>query len=306
MERLSIIAAAYGLGDVLGHRRMGGTNDNYAITTPSGAYLCKILVNTTVDNILAGLPFLRRLEEYGFTKAVPYLRTPDGRTVLQEPDFAAVVLPFLDGTRPVPSVEVSREVGVVLARMHQVPADGLPDKRHWIDGRYLPETLAAALQRHGADRMPETLRVVDDLRGFDPRAFPQVIIHGDLDCSNSLMTDAGIRFLDWQDVAVGAAIMDVAGAVLGYCFTKRGEQWDFQPDLYDVLASAYGSIRRLSRFEIDNLGAAVRYVAITQPIWLMSVWDQYRAGQEMDETSLFYWAYGLYRLCLPDWPRLGA
>ncbi|HEY2791125.1 MAG TPA: phosphotransferase [Micromonosporaceae bacterium] len=293
---LNDIAAAYGLGEVLGHRRMGGTNDNYAITTPSGAYLCKIIVNMPIDDILAGLPFLRRLEEYGFSEAVFYLRTPDGRTALQTPDYAAVVLPFLEGTRPVPSVEVSRQVGAELARMHRVPADGLPDKRHWNDSLYLPETLAVALARHGADSMRETLRVVDELRLFDPGAFPQVIIHGDMDTSNSLMTEDGIRFLDWQDIAVGAAIMDIAGAVLGFCFDP-----DFQPALFEALATGYGD---LSAFEAGHLLDAMRYAAITQSIWLMSVWDQYRAGEPMVETSLLYWEYGMDRLRLPEWPRL--
>jgi Ser/Thr protein kinase RdoA (MazF antagonist) len=280
---------------------MGGTNDNFAITTTTGTYLCKIVVNTTIDDILAGLPFLRRIEEHGFTVAVTYLKTTDGRTAYEAPDFAAVVLPFLDGQRPVPSAAVNHEVGAALARLHEIPADGLPHKPHWFDGRYLSETLEVALRRHGADLMPETLRVIDSLRGFNPDEFPQVIIHGDVDPSNSLMTEAGIRFLDWQDVAIGAAIMDVAGTALGFCFVQQGDQWRFDSELYDALAEGYGSVRRLGRAEAEHLGDAMRYIAITQPVWSMSVWDQYHPGQPMIETSLFYWVYGMDEVRLPAW-----
>ena len=65
-EKLAAIADHFGLGQVHSFERAPGTNQNFLVTTTEGDYLFKIIVNTTLENVLHGLPFLQRLEAYHF------------------------------------------------------------------------------------------------------------------------------------------------------------------------------------------------------------------------------------------------
>ncbi len=65
--KLTAIANHFDLGQVLNHQRIAhSTNQNYLVTTTQGEYLFKIIVNTTLEDVLNGLPFLRRLEQQQF------------------------------------------------------------------------------------------------------------------------------------------------------------------------------------------------------------------------------------------------
>jgi Ser/Thr protein kinase RdoA (MazF antagonist) len=80
------------LGTIQSAARVGGTNDNFAVTTDRGEFIVKFIVNATVEDFARGLPFLDRLEAAGFPLSVPYLRVPDGAVVYHDGEGAAVVL----------------------------------------------------------------------------------------------------------------------------------------------------------------------------------------------------------------------
>jgi len=193
-QQLQIIADHFGLGTIAAKpRRTMGTNQNYFVTTDRGRFLFKVVVNTTLDDIERGLPYLDRLEEYGFPMTAYYLKAPAGSAIYHDGDVVAVVLRKLKGTNPLLSEQVCREVGVALARLHLIPAADLPSKRHWIDNGYLPEAIALARQTIGEETLKETLKVFDSFAGFRPAAFPQSIVHGDLDSTNCLFAASSYR-----------------------------------------------------------------------------------------------------------------
>jgi Ser/Thr protein kinase RdoA (MazF antagonist) len=219
-------------------------------------------------------------------------------------DCDAVVLPRLPGSMPEPSLAVNREIGAHLAKLHLISCAGLPEKRHWLDHHYLPDALDAAIAMYGAERLHETRNVFAALHAFRPETFPQAIIHGDLDTSNCLFDgERLVAFVDWQEIGVSAALMDFMQTVLGFCFVDRpvgSEQWAvFSPDLYQALYQSYTSIRPFTQYELEHLDHALKYVALTQPVWSMLNWDQYHPGEEMVETRLLYWMYGVDALTLP-------
>lgn len=295
------IARHFALGKVHTATRMPGTNQNYQVTTDGGTYLFKILANTTLEDVLNGLPFLQRLEEHGFPAAL-YRQAPNGEVFYHSPSGDVVVLPCLPGSMPTPSVAVNREVGIALAKLHQVPCDDLPAKRHWLDARYLPEALEAATQFYGAGRLQETRKAFHALKHFQPAAFPQSIVHGDLDPSNCLFAGEHlVAFVDWQEVGVSAALLDFASTVLGFCFVEHPQdlRTAFNPHFYAALYEGYVSVRPFYAKEKAHLGDALRYVGLTQPIWSLLNWEQYHPGQEMRETQTMYWQFGLNALTLP-------
>ncbi|GCE24422.1 phosphotransferase enzyme family protein [Dictyobacter kobayashii] len=218
-EKLDAIAMHFALGPIIAFERTKGTNDNYLVSTPDGDYLFKIIVNTTLQEVLDGLPFLQCLQENHFAASAYYLPAPDGTVFYHSPDCDAVVLTRLPGSMPQPSQVVSRTIGVHLARLHLVPCHNLPAKLHWLDADYLSRSLRGAIQLYGTDRLRQTLDIVHSLKDFRPATFPQSIIHGDLDTTNCLF-DGGqlVAFVDWQEIGVGAAILDFAMTVLGFCF----------------------------------------------------------------------------------------
>lgn len=302
--KLAAIAQHFGLGEVESYTRASGTNQNYLVVTSTGDYLCKIIVNTTLEDILSALPFLRRLEEQGFDATAYYLSSLDGTVFYHSLDCDAVVLRRLPGRMPVLSPAVSREVGIALAKLHLVPCADLPEKRHWLDARYLPEAIEAAIEMYGSERLSETLKVFRSLSHFKPATFPQAIIHGDLDHSNCLFEgERLVAFVDWQEIGAGAALMDFVSTVLGFCFTdlttRSNGSTTFQPELYRALYEGYTSVRPFSQYEHKHLDDALHYVGLIQPVWSMLQWKQYHPGKEMIETTLLYWDFGLDKLTLP-------
>jgi Ser/Thr protein kinase RdoA (MazF antagonist) len=301
---LAATAEHFALGKIHDATRMPGTNQNYLVTTDSGTYLFKIIVNTTLDDILQSLPFLQRIEKHGFP-AVSYCQAPDGQVFYHSPADDVVVLPSLPGSMPSPSLTINRAVGSALATLHQIPCEQLPPKPHWLDTHYLPEAIEAATQLYGAERLQETLNVFHALEHFQPAAFPQNIVHGDLDPSNCLFEeDRLVAFVDWQEVGIGAALLDFASTVLGFCFVEQpdGSQsldTTFDPRSYAALYEGYISVRPFSLEEKAHLGDALKYVGLTQPVWSMLHWEQYHPGQEMQETQTMYWHWGLNTLTLP-------
>jgi Ser/Thr protein kinase RdoA (MazF antagonist) len=219
------------------------------------------------------------------------------------------VLPKLPGAIPELSPAVSREIGIHLAKLHLVPCDDLPEKRHWLDARYLPEAMQKAVEMYGSEPLRETLQVFHSLSAFQPAQLPQSITHGDLCAVNCLFEgERLVAFVDWQEIGVGAALVDFVSTVLGFCFVDQDEGTDFwaifDPVLYRALFEGYTSIRPFSPEELAQLDAAMKYVGLTQPVWSMLNWQQYHSGQKMIETNTMYWKYGLDTLTLP--PVLGS
>lgn len=306
-QQLQSIADHFDLGTILVKpRRAMGTNRNYFVATDRGRFLFKLIVNTTLDDIERSLPYLDRLEEHGFPLTAYYLRAPDGQVIYQDGDTIAVVLRKLQGTNPRLSEQVCREVGAALARMHMIPAHDLPPKRHWIDNDYLPEAVALARQTIGEATLEETLKVFDSFAGFHPAAFPQSIVHGDLDPTNCLFAGNQLSaFLDWQDIGVGATILDFAMTVLGFCFIDPPEHnkqyWStFDATLYRALCESYTQVRPFTPAEREALEVAVKYVGLTQPVWSMLHWDLYHPGAAIIETNTLYWKFGIDTLALPS------
>lgn len=301
------IADHFALGRVKYTRQARGTNQNYVVFTDKGQYLCKIIVNAPIEEIGESLPFLDRLEQCKFPYAVYYIKAANGSPIYRGAECDAVVLPKLPGKEAPFSEHVCREVGINLAKMHLIPSDGLPPKRHWIDNNYLPEAIALAKESIGEHKLQETLKVYDSFNSFNPAALPQSLIHGDLDTTNCLFQGQRlVAFVDWQEIGVGACVLDFAMTVLGFCFeeTESSEFWaTFNSQFYHALYAGYTQVRPFTREENDSIEIALKYCGLTQPVWSMLHWDTYHPGVELVETNTLYWKFALDKLALPKLER---
>lgn len=112
-----------------------------------------------------------------------------------------------------------------------------------------------------------------------------------------------MAFVDWQEVGVSAALMDFMQTVIGFCFVDPPagvERWAvFEPELYRALYTGYTSVRPFTQDELEQFDNALKYVALTQPLWAMLEWARYHPNEEMVETRLLYWMFGIDTLILP-------
>ena len=132
-----------------------------------------------------------------------------------------------------------------LAKLHLIPAGSLPEKRHWLDNRFLAESIEAVSKRIDQRQLQEILRVSAAIRNFKPEDFPQSIVHGDINPANCLFLGGELRaFIDWEEVGIGASVLDFARSVLGFCFVDQPDSSvAFDVHLYKSLYDGYTRIR---------------------------------------------------------------
>lgn len=301
---LATIAKYFGLGEVWDFQSTPGASLTFLATTDHGNHFFKFLIDTALDEVKHGLPFLQRLEEAGFP-ATYYLKSPDGELIYHSSECDAVVWPQPKGETAAPSPAICREVGVALAKLHQISSENLPEKRHWLDASYLSDAIEAAVEMYGTERLSKTLKIYESLKNFKPANLPQSIVHGDLDLSTCLFEGEKLTVLiDWQEVGVGAALMDFVATVIGFCFIERWDEnsylgADYYPEFYQALYEGYNDIRPFSVQEKARLNDALQYVGLIQPVWTMLLWQHYHPEEEMVETNTLYWRFGLDKLTLP-------
>ena len=289
-KQLETISHYFGLGPVLSANRLGGhANKNYVVTTPMGAFVLKILLNHPRVDLEQEQRYLKRLEEYAFPAAY-YLQSPHGSFCYQDEQILAVVLNKKDGAIPEMSEQVNSELGAQLARLHLLPTEGLPPKPSWMNSSYLPEALEIARQHLEPQEVDPFLQAYENVRRFQPDSLPQSIIHGDVVPPNCLFLGAQLAALiDWEEVTLGASMLDLAMSLLLFCFVRRR----FQQNLCAHLLDGYTTIRPLTKNEDDQLEVAVKYVGLTLSTYMLLQFMVYYPDDHLKAMRTFYWDYQL-------------
>src|SRR5205807_727255 len=79
--------------------------------------------------------------------------------------------------------------------------------------------------KHHCDiRMLHELAVAyKEVGTFRPERFPQSIVHGDPTQSNCLFDkDMFVAWIDWEEVGVGASLLDLALSIVSFCHCYQG------------------------------------------------------------------------------------
>lgn len=93
----------------------------------------------------------------------------------------------------------------------------------------------------------------ETVRHLQPTFLPQSIIHGDAARLNCLfLNDRLVALLDWEEVTLGASLVDVAMSILMFCFV--GET--FLSTLCVQLLKGYMAVRSFTEEEYVQLEAA--------------------------------------------------
>ena len=288
LKQLEAISSYFELGPVRSQQRVGGNaNENYLVTTVSGEFVFKLLLNHPLEDLQQELVYLQRLKDHTYPAAY-YLPSPRGPAFYQDGDVLAVVQKKQEGHIPERSEAVNREFGFHLAQLHLLPTHALPDKNSWMNANYLSKALHIA-QRSGDNQVIDRfLQAYEQVRHFQPTLLPQSIIHGDATFYNCLFVDDQLSaLLDWEEVTVGASLLDVTMAVLMFCFVKR----IFHPPLFISLMDSYMQVRTLIRDEQEQLEVAVKYVSLTISTYFLLQSLQNPSSETAKGLLGFYWSF---------------
>lgn len=265
---LASVARAFHLGEMRRCAWAGGySNKNYFIETPSGEFLVKFLVNPRID-IEREMAYLEHLKRAAFPASY-YLSYAPGAFCLELDDRIAVVQPKLAGQPPPKGVEACRVIGGHLARLHSLPYEGLPATRSDFGAGYVEQALALARQVFDpATLRPITYAYEARLSSFPLTRLPQSIIHGDPTRHNSLF-QAGelVALVDWEEVGVSASLVDMAMAMLSYCYRYQGATATLEPVWYEGFLDGYTRVRPLTLDEETHIADALQYAALITSLW---------------------------------------
>ncbi|WP_340587139.1 homoserine kinase [Erythrobacter alti] len=282
-EDLATLIARYDVGELVSAKGIaeGVSNSNWLIETSGSASNDKRFILTMYERRIdiAELPFFLGLLDHLSSHGAPVPRTIHDRegAASRELDGKAVALiEFLPGVsvdHPTPAQ--ARNVGAVLAQMHQAAQD-YPARRANDLG---PATSAQVLTDCGEEALaaidpalPASLGEAQRVAANWPQGLPRSIIHSDLFPDNVLMLgDKVSGLIDFYFACHDAMAYDLAVTHAAWSFADYGRS--YRADIGEALVAGYETVRVLEEAEKSALpllaqGAAMRFVSSRAQDWI--------------------------------------
>lgn len=294
-KTLEAVSEYFGLGAVQNQSRIGGeANKNYIVQTSAGEFIFKVILEHPLEDVETEIAYLKKIKEFNFPSSF-YISPPTGSSIYQERDQMILALPKLDGHQPERAVDVCRTVGRQLAKLHQILTDGLPARNSWLGKQYLPKAVQTINEKLPS-QAGRVNAVYEGLKDFPYDSLPKALVHGDMAPENCLFDgDKLIAFLDWEEVGVAPAILDLSICLLNFCF----EENKLHPELFQTMLSGYREVRELTGDEIKYFPDALRFACLAQCVWRFLQFGVYHPDSKYIETAETYWEIGLDNLQLP-------
>ena len=280
------------LGRIKEINKAGGiANDNYFITTNRGEYFIKInLQKFDFNDKLQEQAYLENLQQHDFP-AVSYYRSPTGDFIYQQNDVLALIQEKVDATSPNKLTKnIVNQIGFFLAELHKIPFDPLPNRKSWMRSNYLADAIPVLENNYSDNKYVKELIQLYKALNFRADSLPQSLIHGDCFPDNALFkNEKFIAFIDWEDVCVGASLVEFALAVIACCFKDNF----FQVDLYNELHTSYTKNKPFTKDEEEKVEEAVHYVALTIAVWRFLYHNHYQPDEKLKNRFQSFWKQGL-------------
>jgi homoserine kinase type II len=163
----------------------------------------------SVDHARGLANLLAHLEAHGFPSN-RVLRTRGGAVSAVVEGCPVLVKEFVAGTmlRRV-GERTAREIGDLLARLHEVPAPGWMADEHGMGAKVMAGVAEAA-----DDEFAGWIgKVLDSFPRFD--GLPSGLVHGDLFPDNIIQGDEGLSAIDFEEACRHPFVFDIAMALVG-------------------------------------------------------------------------------------------
>ena len=142
------------------------------------------------------------------------------------------------------SVEIYRELGAAIARLHQVPtAACLPPFQRLERGRLFRAHDVIAMAR--PDIKDHVAKLVQKLNAKSLSSGPEVCLHGDVHPKNAIWKDGALTLIDLDQVSRGDAAADIGSFLAGQYYKQcLGEiSADMRTQITNAFLSGYAKFR---------------------------------------------------------------
>lgn len=237
------------------------------------------------------------LSEYAGTHSIPvleYVKNTDGEAIYSHGDTMAIVQKRVLAHPPTQSSENVSRIASLLAHLHTIDSENLPEKFSWLNPAYLEREINFLTENYPEDADAAKLDLAfQELRTFRETtlaSLPKGLVHGDANLDNLLFDDQGlVALIDWEEACVGIPLLDFCVAASDACYVDGV----FNEELWQVFFDAYTSTRPFSDLEASALEDAMRHVGLLQAVWRYLAHRHYHPEPKKFDRYKLYWTSGL-------------
>ena len=155
---------------------------------------------------------------------------------------------------------------------------------------YLADAIPVLENNYFDNKYVKELIQLHQALNFKADSLPQSLIHGDCFPDNTLFkNEKFIAFIDWEDVCVGASLVEFALGIIAWSFKDNC----FQVDLYNELHTNYTKNKPFTKDEEEKVEEAVHYVALTIAVWRFLYHNYYHPDEKLKNRFQSFWKQGL-------------
>ena len=238
----------------------GSSNSNYFLSTYQGQYVLTIFeISPFAAEKIASILCL--LEQHNYP-APKLIQTMYGKNLIEYQNKKVMIKRYIPGKALTKlTIEQIRQIGVFLAKLHQIPPPDYLPREH----TYLKDTYPMILEQNQDQKFKEWVKSrVDILSGNLGLSLPTGFIHGDLFADNVLIEDGNFKaVLDFEDAGHDRLIFDIGMAVVGLCV----EDSRIRLEKVRSLVSGYQNTRILDKNEKQSLLTCIQLAAVLTSAW---------------------------------------
>lgn len=238
----------------------GAGNSNYLLNTDQGKYILTVFeIEPMRVAHLSKISLLLEKHEY---PAPRLKKMANGEVLSKYHEKSVLVKSYITGCVDAEiDDEKAKQVGLALAKLHEVPVPGyLPDKHPYVETTY-PRCREQEIDQTYKAWMEQRYRyIIEKL----PSQLPVGLAHGDLFTDNVIFEDENFKaMLDFEDVSRIYTICDLGMAVVGICTAGT----NIVIKKTRALLDGYQEVRLLDEIEKDSLQLCIEWAAILTSTW---------------------------------------
>lgn len=265
---------------------LGISNSNYRVDLKNESLLLKISNDKNQEQLAGEQNILLYLSERNYPYSLKPLSLTSGGFIYTHGPYFGVLFPFVEGIPPGPSDYTCREVGMALAKLHDIHHDikKLQQLRpQEAVGFGLKEIVNYTKKSDCPDdfKMTFTQLFKKDLAAFSEINFQSGIIHGDLYYDNTLFNNNKLStVLDFEQAGIGEYILDLGISISGTCLEKSR----IITPLVNSYLLGYESIRPLPAVEKKFLNHAIILGLLSISLWRIKRFKERRLNPLMENS----------------------
>jgi homoserine kinase type II len=244
----------------------GFANKNYKLITERGPFLCRLVLQKSIDKLEEEIELLLFLKSRNFPAAYPVSRMDGSYITLLDDGTPLVLYNFLAGEEPLPNPVTAAGIGNAAGQLNSIPSEKWSDRKNDLSLEKCREVInqSAAADSRLSPMLDEFAIETEALSDALATDLPAGLVHGDLYPDNTIfLGNELLGILDFEEFCVDTLLFDVGNAVQGFCYP--GKELDLS--CFTALLKAYHSQRPFAKTESEMVPWYIRWGALSQISW---------------------------------------